>query len=83
MCAPDDSEAYCNAVGEMILTEVSRHKPGRYPTRVFYLREWVTPDGKRFGKPALRMCSAEKFNRLSRGWAVDYVVDPDEMQHGA
>jgi len=78
LICPDDSEAYCHAEGRMVLTEVSRHKPGRYPERIFYTREWVDPDGRKFGKPALRVCTAEKFRRIAKGWAVDYVIAPEE-----
>lgn len=64
--------AWADGEGLMILTAVATFKPGRYPTRVFYTRTWVDPDGKPLGKPALRMMTQEKFRRVSKGYRYDY-----------
>lgn len=66
-----------DGVGEILLTEVSRHKPGRYPERVFFTRQWRDPDGRIFGKTKLRMTTAHAFDRLKRGYAYPYdMADP-------
>lgn len=48
---------------------------GRYQARVFYTRQWRGPDGKLFGKStAMRVCTLEKFRRISRGYRFGYEV---------
>lgn len=78
---PENTEAVAHGMGLMILSVVSRHKPGRFPERVFYTRKWVDPEGKEFGKPGCKIATAEKFNRISRGYAVDYRIDPEATVH--
>lgn len=71
-----DSEpvSVADAIGRMELTIVSVHKPGRFPTRVFYTRKWIDPDGKRFGKTRLRMTTQATFNTLARGYRHPYEL---------
>jgi hypothetical protein len=81
-------DVYCVAHGEgaLRLHVVSVHKPGRYPTRVFYRREWVDPDGKVFGRPGLKVCVLSQFRRLATGYAHEYVVhdkQADQSKAGA
>lgn len=71
---PDESQAVADGEGIQILTVVDVHKPGRFPTRVFYTMEWVDPEGNRFGKSKLRICTSEKFGRLSSGYRFHYEV---------
>lgn len=75
---PDDcdTESHADGEGEMILTVVSVHKPGHFPTRVFFTRRWRSPDGKEFGKSACRCWTAEKFRRLAKGYAHPYKCVP-------
>lgn len=75
--APDDCDAVymADGVGEIILTIISVHKPGRFPTRVFYTRQWRSPDGKEFGKRGCRCAVSEKFRRLARGYLYPFKVD--------
>ncbi len=75
-CCPDDTEAVADAEGEMILTVVSIHKPGRFPTRVFFTRRWRDPKGREFGKPACRSVILSKFRRLTRGFQHEFIVRP-------
>lgn len=72
----DEGYANCNALGAILLTVVSIHKPGRFPTRVFYTRQWRDPDGKTFGKGALRCTTTATFNRLRAGYRIPYVIEP-------
>lgn len=71
----DDHDACADAFGEMLLTVVSLHKPGRFPVRVFYTRQWKDPDGKVFGKGALRIATQEKFRRISKGYRHELWID--------
>lgn len=68
----EDSEYEADGVGVMVIEEVSRHKPGRYPERVFYVRQWIDPDGNQFGKTGLRMTTAAVFKRLCSGYMHEY-----------
>jgi hypothetical protein len=68
------SECVADAMGRMVLTVISEHKPGRFPTRVFFTRQWVDPDGKRFGKKALRILSRSAFTALTRGYRHRYEI---------
>lgn len=60
---PEDQEPAWDGEGVEIRTLVSLHKPGRYPERAFYVRQWRDPDGKVFGKTALRMTTASAFRK--------------------
>ncbi|HDZ73736.1 MAG TPA: hypothetical protein ENH55_13405 [Aurantimonas coralicida] len=66
--------AVAEAEGLQIFTIVSLHKPGRYPERVFYTREWQDPDGKRFGKLHLRVTTTVALRRRINGYAYEYEV---------
>lgn len=70
----EDTECHAHGEGALWLHVVSVHKPGRYPTRVFYRREWVDPDGKVFGRPGLKVCVLSQFRRLATGYAHEYIV---------
>lgn len=67
-----EEELVADGVGEMHLRVVSTHKPGRYPERVFYIRQWRDPDGRVFGTTALKIASVHKFRRLTAGYAFPY-----------
>ena len=67
-------ESLADGVGHQLLTLVSLHKPGKYPERAFYTRRWRDPDGKCFGKPCLRMCTATKCRRLIAGYAYQFTL---------
>jgi len=74
----DDGDEYrlrADGMGQMILRVVSVHKPGKYPERVFFTREWVTPEGKRFGKTGLKMLTKAMF--VSRTYGYRYVFEID------
>ena len=65
---------YADAEGQMVLTVVSVHKPGKYPERVFYTRSWIDPAGGCFGKRGLRMTTTEAFKRLASGYRHPYEL---------
>lgn len=68
-----------DATGQMVLTVVSVHKPGRFPTRVCFTRQFVTPDGKAFGKGNLRIMTVPAFMRRAQGVWIPYSL-PDAEQ---
>lgn len=70
----EDSDTICHGEGEMILTVIDTHKPGRFPARVFYTRSWVTPDGNAFGKGNLHITTAAAFKRRATRYMHDYEV---------
>jgi hypothetical protein len=73
MCAPDDTEAVADGVGKMLLSVVSvHHLPKPYAARVFFVREWINPDGKRFGKKQLRIMGGAAFIHRASGYWLEY-----------
>ena len=75
-----EASFYADEVGSMILTVVSLHKPGRYPVRVFFTRQWRDPDGKVFGSKKLRVATKQTFDRLTKGYRHDFeTVGIDEV----
>lgn len=83
--ATDDGDTDCiaNGTGEIILTVISVHKPGRYPTRVFFTRRWRDPGGREFGKSKCLCATLEKFRRLARGYQFEFVVEQNSARAAA
>ena len=83
--APDggDSDCIADGMGFMRLLVVSVHKPGRYPTRVFYVRKWEDPDGRQFGKGALRMTTLGAFRQLLSGYRHPYELVAQSKKEAA
>ena len=71
---PDTAEEYADGIGYCVYTVVSTHRPGKYPTRVFYTREWLDPDGNEFGHKTLRVHSLGYFKRLIRGYRLPFQM---------
>lgn len=69
---PDDFEPVAHGIGKQIVTVVSRHKPGRYPERIFYTRQWEDPKGRVFGKKRLLVKTTPAFKRLISGYQYGY-----------
>lgn len=69
-----DYGSIADGIGVQILTVVGVYKPGRYPTRVFYSRQWRDPDGKVFGKTKLRMTTVAAFAVLVSGYRHPFSV---------
>lgn len=70
----DDSEAEADGIGAMLLTVVDVHKPGRFPARVFFTRQWRDPDGKVFGKAGLRITTVPAFLRRTKGYMHEFKL---------
>ena len=72
----EGAEPFADGVGEVILTVISRHKPGaKYPERVFYTRQWRDPDGVVFGKRKLMMTTVKAFERKKLGFWLKSKFD--------
>lgn len=81
LVAPDGATAtQMDGLGAQILTVVSVHKPGRFPTRVFYTRKWRTPEGKEFGKSALRIKTLHAFKTLLAGYRYRCEIEPTSAE---
>ena len=74
MTSQDGGDAFADAVGEQLLTVVSRHKPGKFPERIFYTRRWRDPDGKVFGKTKCRVTTVGAFKSLVRGYRHEFLM---------
>lgn len=75
--SPEDSGAFADGVGKQILTVISIHKPGRFPERVFYTRQWEAPNGKRFGKRRLLVKTSQDFRRIIAGYRYPYDLNEE------
>lgn len=73
-----EGNLHCHAEGWMVLTVIDTFKPGRFPERVFYTRQWIDPDMRVFGATKLHMATVEKFRRISRRYLHDYVNDGED-----
>lgn len=66
------TDTVVDAMGTQILTVISIHKPGRFPTRVFYTQAWRAPTGKAFGKARLRIATLGAFRAMLRGYRHEF-----------
>jgi hypothetical protein len=71
---PEDSEAVADGIGSIVLHVEGMFKPGRFPMRVFFTRQWVSPDSRVFGKTRLRIATLQQFRRLARGYRHEFRV---------
>lgn len=69
---PEDTEAVADALGRMTLTVIDAFKPGRFPRRVFYTRQFTTPEGRPFGKGGLRIKTLDAFRRIAKGYYHEF-----------
>lgn len=67
--SPEDYEPVADAFGKVLYTVVSVHElPRPYHPRVYFVREWIDPDGKRFGNKKLRIMGMQAFKRRMAGY---------------
>lgn len=78
---PESEGAFADGIGTQELTVVSIHKPGKFPSRIFFTRRWRDPSGRIFGKGKLHILSAAPFTRLTRGYRYEYELSK-EIPHG-
>ena len=67
-----DTDTFADGLGKQIITIIGIYKPGKFPTRIFFTRKWMDPDGKTFGKNALRVYSIAAFQTLISGYRHQY-----------
>lgn len=72
---PDDACALAHGVGRVQFTVVSVHTPPRYPTRVFYTRQFFMPDGSPYASSRLKNCIANKFAKDIKAFPFHYEVE--------
>jgi len=71
-----DGSPWAEKLGKMVLTEIDSHKlPKPYPERVFYLREWIDPDGRRFGKRNLRIITRSGYTCMLKGYRHEFELE--------
>lgn len=80
---PDTSETVYHGVGSMVLTVVATFKPPKWPTRIFYTRQWIDPQGRTFGKNNLRITTLGNFNRMKQGYRYRQTVKEGGVQAAA
>jgi hypothetical protein len=73
-------ERIADGVGEIRLTLVSVHRPGGFPTRVFYQRQWTSPNGKLFGRNRLYVTTLAQFKQIARGYRYDYQLSGPSVE---
>jgi hypothetical protein len=79
----EEVEAVCDGEGQMVLEVVDVHRPGNYPTRVFFTRSWIDPEGKPFGKGGLHIMTVQAFKRRAAGYMHEYRMRTAEEQADA
>lgn len=69
-----DTRTYADAMGEVVFQVIGVFKPGSFPTRIFFTRQWIDPDGKNFGKGKLRVTTQQHFRTLIKGYRHDFEM---------
>lgn len=77
------SEILYHGVGAVVLTVVDTFKPKGWPTRVFYTRKWIDPQGRAFGKDKLRVTTLGYFNQLCQGYRYRQTAKSGGIQEAA
>lgn len=72
--APDEMIAACHAEGTVTYTVISSHRPPGYETRIFFKREFMTPEGKRYAPARLHNCILRKFVRDITKFQFQYEI---------
>lgn len=82
----EDGTAVANGMGSVTYHVVSICPlPRPYPARVFYTRQWTSPDGRVFGKKNLRIITLVSFRSLIKGFRyhVEAIIDLTEDEKKA
>ncbi len=72
---PESAVAGANGMGKVRYEVVSVHTPPGYPTRVFYRRQFFTPEGEPYTSPKLRVSIARKFAKDAAEFGFPFVVE--------
>jgi hypothetical protein len=71
---PEDMTMACHALGSVTFTVVSIHRPPGYPERVFFKRQFFTPDGTPYASSKLMNCITRKFRKDVEKFPFHYEV---------
>lgn len=69
-----DALTVADGIGQIELTVVGRYTPPGYRERVFFTRQWIDPDGRRFGKRKLRVAGAVAFASMAQGYRYPFEL---------
>lgn len=73
-----DEQWVADGEGFMVLEVLGVFKPGKYPERTFYLRHFIDPDGRQFGKANVRVIASSAFKRMLKGYRHQYIFSGDD-----
>ena len=69
-----DEQWVADGEGYMVLEVLGTFKPGRFPERTFYLRRFIDPAGRQFGKEKVRVIASTAFKRMLKGYRYPYLL---------
>jgi len=78
--AGEDVLTSCTALGKVKFVVISTHRPPGYQERIFFTREFTTPDGSRYAPARLMNCIARKFRKDVA--AFPFAFDVEEPNYG-
>ena len=78
----DKGTAYCTALGAVRFMVISTHRPPGYPERVFFKREFTTPDGERYASGRLMNCITRKFRKDIAAFPFPFEVEQPDLSLG-
>ena len=70
-----DEQWVADGEGSMVLEVLVKFKPGRFPERTFFLRRFIGPDGREFGKQKVRVIASSAFKQMLKGYRHQYILD--------
>lgn len=76
----DEALSSCTALGRVKFTVISVHRPPGYQERVFFKREFITPDGTRYTPGRLMNCITRKFRKDIA--AFPFAFEVEEPNYG-
>lgn len=76
-----DPDAVANGMGKVRYSVISVHElPRPYPSRVFFTRRWVAPDGREFGAKKLHIMTVGQFRRRIQSYIPAGVSQFTELR---
>ena len=72
------SRSYADMMGKVYYQVIAIFKPGSFPERVFFVRQWIDPDGKMFGKRKLHITTTQAFRKLCKGYRHEFEMSDYE-----
>lgn len=77
----EDGEVFtsCTAIGRVKFTVVSVHRPPGFQERVFFKREFTTPEGDRYTSGRLMNCITRKFRKDIAAFPFRFDVEQPDL----